>query len=272
MSSRSGWFGRHKVLSTLAALVLVAAVWGEGSATEPPVGQQDRRVAPAAPADSAEDGAAPAEDGQGERETRPSPSRRPDPAPSPEPEPEPRVRTYVVTHVVDGDTLDLGNGERVRLVGIDTPEVGDCNYDDATAFLERMVLGKRVRLGISDEDRDGYGRLLRYVDVGRTDAGLRMITSGFAVARYDSRDGYGYHPREDRYVAADRAAADRTCPKSKPIPLVQAPARSCEPGYEPCVPVFPPDVDCADVVGPVRVTGPDPHGLDWDGDGFACEP
>lgn len=204
-----------------------------------------------------------------------APTRRSEsPAPrTPNPKPQPRrppAPTYLVTYVVDGDTVDLANGERVRLVGIDTPERGACGSEEATANLERLVLGKRVRLRMSDEDRDGYGRLLRYVDVGAVDAGLRQIEAGLAVARYDSRDGYGYHPRENRYVAADKASPDKGCPRSKPVPLVQAPA-GCEPGYDPCVPVFPPDVDCADVGGPVRVTGPDPHGLDRDGDGVACE-
>lgn len=44
----------------------------------------------------------------------------------------------------------------------------------------------------------------------------------------------------------------------------------CAPGYDPCVPPFPPDVDCADV-GPVTVSGPDSHGLDADSDGVACD-
>lgn len=201
------------------------------------------------------------------RRKAPQEKARPVTAPKPAP---PRPRTFLVSYVVDGDTIDLANGERVRLVGIDTPEQGECGSDAATAHLAGLVLGERVRLRISDEDRDGYGRLLRYVDVGGVDAGLRQIEAGLAVARFDSRDGYGYHPRENRYVAADKATPDKRCGRPKPVPLVQAPA-GCEPGYQPCVPVFPPDVDCADVNGPVQVTGPDPHGLDGDGDGLACE-
>jgi hypothetical protein len=46
---------------------------------------------------------------------------------------------------------------------------------------------------------------------------------------------------------------------------------SCEPGYDPCVPPYPPDLDCPDVSGPISVTGSDPHGLDADGDGVGCE-
>jgi endonuclease YncB( thermonuclease family) len=120
-------------------------------------------------------------------------------------------RTLVVTHVVDGDTVDLDNGETVRLVGIDTPERGECGYDEARDALVDLVDGKRITLGASDEDRDRYDRLLRYVDVGKVDAGLQLIKQGLAIARYDSRDGYGRHPREDRYVKADRANLPSVC-------------------------------------------------------------
>ena len=181
-------------------------------------------------------------------------------------------RTHVVTRVVDGDTVELRNGETVRLVGIDAPEAGECGHDRAADNLARLVHGQPVRLGRSDEDRDRYGRLLRYVDIGRRDAGLRLIKNGLAIARYDSRDGYGFHPRERRYIAADRRAKQVVC-APKPQPFVQQPPAggSCAPGYAPCVPSYPPDVDCPDVAGPIQVSGSDPHGLDADGDGRACE-
>jgi endonuclease YncB( thermonuclease family) len=174
--------------------------------------------------------------------------------------------TFLVTRIVDGDTIDLGNGETVRLVGIDTAEAGECGYLKASENLSSLILGKKVRLTISHEDRDQYGRLLRYVDIGQLDAGLRQIKDGYAIARYDSRDGYGYHPREPVYIRADSASPNFTCPK----PPRFAGVGKCAPGYDPCIPPFPPDLDCADVNGPVEVTGPDPHGLDGDGDGTAC--
>ena len=46
---------------------------------------------------------------------------------------------------------------------------------------------------------------------------------------------------------------------------------NCAAGYSPCVPPPPPDLDCADLDGPIRVTGSDPHNLDGDGDGWGCE-
>lgn len=121
------------------------------------------------------------------------------------------AETYRVQSVTDGDTLRLTNGDTVRLVGMDAPEPGRCGSERATRLLADLVLGRRVRLPAPGDDRDLYGRLLRYVDVGDVDAGLRLIRSGLAVARYDSRDGYDRHPRQARYVRADRASPDVTC-------------------------------------------------------------
>ena len=53
------------------------------------------------------------------------------------------------------------------------------------------------------------------VDV--VDAGLSLIEDGWAIARYDSRDGYGAHPRQEQYVAADLATPDLGCyPDNEP--------------------------------------------------------
>ena len=185
-----------------------------------------------------------------------------------------KTRTYRVVKVVDGDTVILGNGETVRLGGIDAPEIGECGFKRARNKLSRLVLDKRVSLGATDEDRDQYGRMLRYVDVDGTDSGLRLIKDGLSIARYDSRDGYGFHPRETKYVKADEASKAYVC--AKPVPLVSQPKpkkkqKNCAPGYSPCIPPYPPDLNCPDIGHQVRVSGSDPHGLDRDGDGIACE-
>ncbi|WP_183094186.1 thermonuclease family protein [Nocardioides stalactiti] len=114
-----------------------------------------------------------------------------------------------VDYVVDGDTIRLRSGAYVRLIGIDTPEVGECGYQAAKRKLDQWV-GGQARLvnpgGV--DDRDGYDRLLRYVhDAGR-DTGLALIRLGLAKARYDGLDGYDRHPRQDAYRAADRRSRD----------------------------------------------------------------
>jgi hypothetical protein len=135
--------------------------------------------------------------------------------------------------------------------------------------MTSLVLGREVTLvpGARD-DRDAYDRLLRYVDVAGKDAGRELITSGWAVARYDSRDGYGGHPREADYVALDAQVPDRTCPAQAPAPA--APARPAAPSAEPWN-LPGPDLDCGDIGRRVRVTGSDYHRLDADGDGWGCE-
>ena len=118
----------------------------------------------------------------------------------------------VVTRIVDGDTLDVAGYGRIRVIGIDTPERGECGFDSATLALAALVDGREVTLtpGAQD-DQDRYDRLLRYVDVEGLDAGLRLIEDGWAIARYDSRDGYGPHTREETYVAADALSEDLGC-------------------------------------------------------------
>jgi endonuclease YncB( thermonuclease family) len=119
------------------------------------------------------------------------------------------AQTVLVVEVVDGDTLVIGSGRHVRLIGIDTPERDTCGYQRASDALRSLVEGRKVRLvnPESVQDQDRYGRLLRYVDREGADAGLDLLRVGLAVARYDSRDGYDPHPREESYHRADRAVA-----------------------------------------------------------------
>ena len=117
-------------------------------------------------------------------------------------------RTVRVAEVIDGDTVVIGSGQHVRLIGIDTPERDTCGYREASEALRSLVEGHTVRLvnpeSVRDEDR--YGRLLRYLDRDGKDAGHDLLRGGLAVAKYDSRDGYDPHPRERKYHRADRDA------------------------------------------------------------------
>jgi endonuclease YncB( thermonuclease family) len=120
----------------------------------------------------------------------------------------------VVSHVVDGDTIDVDPLGRVRLVGIDTPEQDACGYDQATAAMTDLLQGRTVQLvhpaGVADTDP--YGRLLRYVDLpDGTDAGQAQLEAGWARTAYDSTDGYPRHSREADYRDADEGAADLGC-------------------------------------------------------------
>jgi hypothetical protein len=64
---------------------------------------------------------------------------------------------------------------------------------------------------------------------------------------------------------------EREAEEAEEVEAEETSSSGCDPGYSGCVPPYPPDVDCAEVGGPVSVSGSDPHGLDADGDGVGCE-
>ena len=113
-----------------------------------------------------------------------------------------------VIRVIDGDTVVISSNQRVRLIGIDTPEKGQCGFDEAKQALEKLLSsGSATFYTGTTSDTDKYDRLLRYIQIEETDVGLKLIENGFAIARYDSRDGYGLHDRESQYIEADENSA-----------------------------------------------------------------
>jgi endonuclease YncB( thermonuclease family) len=125
---------------------------------------------------------------------------------------------WFVTKVSDGDTIwvESQNGQRqkIRFIGIDTPENGKCGFSEASDFVANLVFGRQVALlRGGTEDQDHFKRFLRYVEVDGRDVGLLLLEEGLAIARYDSRDGYDLHDREDLYISADLESPNR-CPDS----------------------------------------------------------
>jgi len=92
--------------------------------------------------------------------------------------------TAIVSRVVDGDTIVLVGGDRVRLLGINTPEQGQHLYLEAGQRLEELVLDETVLLESDVTDKDKYDRQLRYVyidgDDGYENVNVRMVGEGFA--------------------------------------------------------------------------------------------
>lgn len=129
------------------------------------------------------------------------------PSSAPAPQGVGALQTTLVS-VIDGDTVETAAGT-VRLIGIDSPERGECGYAEASAELEKLLSpGATVVLKLPEgqNDTDRHGRLIRYVETtDGVDAGLVQLDAGHAVARYDSTDGYPRHPREADYHAAQRA-------------------------------------------------------------------
>lgn len=95
----------------------------------------------------------------------------------------------VVTRVVDGDTIELDTGQKVRYIGVDTPETVhpnkavQCFGKEASAYNKQLVTGKKVRLVKDVSDTDRYARLLRYVYLeDGTFVNEVLITEGYARA------------------------------------------------------------------------------------------
>jgi micrococcal nuclease len=100
----------------------------------------------------------------------------------------------VVTRVIDGDTVVIQGGDRVRYIGIDTPEIGEHYYAEATAKNKELVNGKEVRLVKDVSETDQYGRLLRYIYVGDLFVNAELVRLGFARAyRYPPDTYYAEH-------------------------------------------------------------------------------
>mgnify|MGYP003981949753 CR=1 FL=1 len=101
--------------------------------------------------------------------------------------------TAYVLYVIDGDTIGVsidGKEHRVRLIGIDAPEVayveenkeGECFADESTEKLKELILNKEIIL-INDslsDNKDKYNRLLRYVYLDDLDINAKLIENGYA--------------------------------------------------------------------------------------------
>jgi micrococcal nuclease len=130
---------------------------------------------------------------------------------------------HKVKRVIDGDTFELESGEKVRLLGIDTPEKYESkklNSDAersgqdkktiqklgelASDYAASLISNKRVKLlpEPNHEDKDRYGRLLRYVYLeDGTDFNKRMVEDGYAYAFRKYKIS-----RLDEFIEAERRA------------------------------------------------------------------
>ena len=203
-----------------------------------------------------------------------------------------------ITKVYDGDTITLSTGEKVRFLQIDTPELSpaECYGSEARSALVSLLnspgqLSLKVDPKLDKVDR--YGRLLRYVFIGKTNINLKLVEIG-AAAPYFYKGDKGQYSNQILKAAQTAKSKSiglwKSCPGTQLTPndavttlntAVTTPSSpsstgvKCDPNYEGCIPVFPPDVDCTDIkrlgLAPVKVIGKDIHKLDRDGDGIGCD-
>lgn len=147
-----------------------------------------------------------------------------------------------VVSVTDGDTLTVafnGVNERVRLIGINSPEAGECFAAEATAELRNLTVGTTVTLVTDRSNRDAFGRLLRYVFVEDSQRGSvfvneTLVEGGFAIVNHYEPDTAR---ADDLEVAQDRAReagrglwATGACGLPVPVDLVISAINADAPG------------------------------------------
>lgn len=85
---------------------------------------------------------------------------------------------FTIVRVIDGDTVELKGGDKLRLLSIDTPEKGDLFYDEATMFVREIALGRVGRIEFSSRRRDKYGRLLGYLYIDSVFVNRQILVNG----------------------------------------------------------------------------------------------
>ena len=133
----------------------------------------------------------------------------------------------LVTGVIDGDTIIIQGGRRVRYIGVDTPEIENPSFgkkgkplgQEATNLNKRLVSGKVITLEFDRERRDRYGRLLAYVWVDSTFVNAELVKAGLArVIRYPPNLRYFSRLKKLEQEARDKQLGiwGRDYPRRKP--------------------------------------------------------
>ncbi len=112
---------------------------------------------------------------------------------------------YLVTKIIDGDTIELFGGDKLRLLGIDCPERGDFLYDSATTYLNSLILNKTVEISYSKKRRDGYGRILGYLFIDSVCINESILSAGMATV-YLFPDNLGDSIRINGLMNAQKSA------------------------------------------------------------------
>jgi endonuclease YncB( thermonuclease family) len=118
---------------------------------------------------------------------------------------------HQVVRVIDGDTIDLENDVRVRLLGIDTPESNDCFGPQATSYVTLLLEDAHVHIEKDISGADTFDRILRYVYVPSDDireddlfVNQHLVREGYAVTMAEAPD----NRYRDLFSSAQQHAKD----------------------------------------------------------------
>ena len=89
---------------------------------------------------------------------------------------------FLVTKIVDGDTIKIETGETIRLICVNTPEKGEEGYEEATNYLKHLILNKKIIIKKDISETDSYERLLRYVYLNNKLVNEAVVKNGYGLA------------------------------------------------------------------------------------------
>ncbi len=125
-----------------------------------------------------------------------------------------KIESRIAEKAIDGDTILLQNGERLRLIGLDAPEKGEDCWLEARDRLHELVAGKSLVLERDASERDKYGRLVRFVYANGQFVNLAMVEEGLAKA-------FAFEPDISKAAefekAEARASRGKGCIWKKPV-------------------------------------------------------
>ncbi|MCL5410515.1 MAG: thermonuclease family protein [Patescibacteria group bacterium] len=110
-----------------------------------------------------------------------------------------------VEEVLDGDTIKLSSGEKIRYIGINTPEKGQPYAKEAAELNKSLVLNKEVKLEFDVQTKDRYGRTLAYVYAGDIFVNLEIVKNGLGVSE-TIQPNVKY---QDEFVNAQKSAREK---------------------------------------------------------------
>lgn len=87
---------------------------------------------------------------------------------------------FLVMKIIDGDTVELKGGDKLRLLSIDTPEKDQPYYEIAKQFVRRVALNEVAQIKYAHTRRDKYGRLLGYLFIDTLNVNQQLLDSGYA--------------------------------------------------------------------------------------------
>lgn len=144
----------------------------------------------------------------------------------------PATREVTIAEVIDGDTVMLADERRLRLIGIDAPEMphrgrpGEAGAEASRARLQELLADTELRLEPGENTRDDYERLLGYLQDARgRDIGAEMLRAGYAMANLHEDNA----ARANAYFAAEAEAREAgrglwAKPALQPLPAAEAAA------------------------------------------------